>query len=86
MAAVTLGGGVRTPADAMVLLDRIASLADQPHATVSAISELLHDTYPGDLWIEPIQPDLLGEHLVQTEMQDGSEALIDLVFGERSTG
>jgi hypothetical protein len=84
MAAITLGGGVRSPADALMLFDRIASLADQPRATLSAVSDLLHDTYPGDLWIEPIQPDLLGEHLVQAEMQDGSEALMNLVFGERS--
>jgi hypothetical protein len=28
---------------------------------------LLHETYPGTKWIEPILPDLLGEHLIQVE-------------------
>ena len=57
----------------------------QPAATVAAVANLLHDAYPGDdHWIEPLRPDLLGEHLAQTigdESPDGA-AIMQRVFGE----
>jgi hypothetical protein len=46
-----------------------------------AVAALLHDAYPGSQWIEPMLPDLLGEHLVQVELGKDDGTLLDLVFG-----
>ena len=40
----------------------------------------------GERWIEPLQPDLLGEHLAQRELEKGADELLDLVLGPRSGG
>lgn len=83
-ALITLRGGASTPEDAISALRELRRLGDQPTATLSALSELLHGLYPGDLWIEPLLPDLLGEHLVQKEMERDSDELLSAAFGERS--
>ncbi len=33
------------------------------------------------LWIEPVMPDLLGEHLIEYELNRGAEELLDHVLG-----
>jgi hypothetical protein len=45
------------------------------------VVRLLHDSYPGENWIEPVQPDLLGEHLVEKELAKGESEIFDLVLG-----
>lgn len=80
MAAITLKGGVQRREDALALSMAIAFLADQSAAIREAVVQLLHETYPGARWIEPILPDLLGEQLCQEETDDDPEALLAVVF------
>jgi hypothetical protein len=86
MAVLTLGGGARTRKDAITVFEQLALLKDQPATRLNRISELLHETYPGAKWIEPLLPDLLGEHLVQVEYEKAPDALFDLVFGAQEGG
>jgi hypothetical protein len=86
MAVLTLGGGARTRAEAVAVFKQISLLKDQRAAVLNGISMLLHETYPGEKWIEPILPDLLGEHLVQVEVKKDPDALFNLVFGAREVG
>jgi hypothetical protein len=86
MAVLTLGGGTRTRGEAVAVLEQIPLLKGQDAAVLNGISVLLHETYPGAKWIEPILPDLLGEHLVQVEVEKDPDALFDLVFGAREGG
>jgi len=83
MATITLGGGAISEHVAIATLEEIPFLEGQPRAMLSAIARLLHDAYPGQKWIEPIQPDLLAEHLAVHELEHGSDALGDLVLGPR---
>lgn len=86
MAAITLGGGVQGEAEALEVLRGLQFFTDQPTAVLTAVARLLHECYPGERWIEPLQPDLLGEHLAQRELEKGADELLDLVLGPRSGG
>jgi len=86
MAAITMGGGINSEAEAVKMLRSMRFFADQPAAVLTAVARLLHEAYPGERWIEPVQPDLLGEHLVQRELEDGADELFDLVLGPKSGG
>lgn len=85
MAAITLGGGVRSEEEAIEVLSRLQAFQGQTGDVLLAVARLLRECYPGDRWIEPILPDLLGEHLVQREMERDSDELLDLVLG-KATG
>lgn len=82
MAVVTLAGGMEDRSATIALLDRIPFFANQPVAVREAIAQLLHETYPGQRWIEPVLPDPLGEQLCQEELEEDQDALLALVFGE----
>ena len=87
MAALTLGGGARTRKDAVAVFRQIPLLSDQKTAVLNGVSTLLHDTYPGAKSDRAeYLPDLLGEHLVQVEVEKAPDALFDLVFGAREAG
>jgi CHAT domain-containing protein len=86
LAAITLGGGVQGESEAIEVLRGLQFFTDQPAAVLTSVARLLHECYPGERWIEPIQPDLLGEHLVQRELEQGADELLDLVLGPRSGG
>lgn len=81
MAAITLGGGVRGEGEAVAILRRLQAFAGHTGDVLLEVAHLLHECYPGDRWIEPVLPDLLGEHLVQREMERGADELLDLVLG-----
>lgn len=70
MALFTLIGGAGTQRDALIYLAKLPSFKDQMQATRDAAAGLLHECYPGIRWIEPVQPDLLGEELVGAEASD----------------
>jgi hypothetical protein len=85
MATVTLGGGATTQDEAVTILKQIPLLKEENTALLKELSDLLHDVYPGKKWIEPVLPDLLGEHLVQEEMKFGSQetdVIFNLIFGQ----
>jgi hypothetical protein len=63
-AVVTLAGEATDHAGAIRLLSGVPLLADQPVAVIEGVAELLHRLYPGEYWLQGVQPDLLGEHLV----------------------
>ncbi|MCP4661443.1 MAG: CHAT domain-containing protein [bacterium] len=86
MAAMTLGGGVDGESNAVAAIGRLQLFADQKTDVLVAVARLLHDSYPGDRWIDPILPDLLGEHLIMREMEKGSDELLDLVLGTAGDG
>lgn len=82
MAAITLGGGVAGEDQAIELLRALSIFRGVTGDILTSVARLLHECYPGNRWIEPILPDLLGEHLVQRELEDGGEEeLFDFVLG-----
>lgn len=85
MAAITLGGGVQGETEALEVLRALRFFENQPAAVLTGVARLLHECYPGEHWIEPLQPDLLGEHLAQRELEQGADELLDLVLGPRSS-
>ncbi len=85
MAAVTLGGGVRNEEDARLLLSSLSFFEGQAPSVLFAVADLMHACYAGKLWIEPVQPTLLGEHLIERELETGSDELLNLVLGPYTT-
>lgn len=83
MAVLSLGGGALTREIALEVARGVPLLHGQPETILASLVGVLHDAYPGSRWIEPLQPDLLGEHLCQTKLEGHSdrEALYDMVFG-----
>ncbi len=84
MAMITLGGGVESEDQAVAAIGALRLFADQDRSILVQVARLLHESYPGGRWIEPILPDLLGEHLIQRELEKDSDELLDLVLGPRS--
>jgi tetratricopeptide (TPR) repeat protein len=64
LALVTLAGGVDDGGGARRLLGRAPKLAGVLPAKCDRLIEMLHRLYPGERFLEPVRPDLLGEHLV----------------------
>lgn len=67
MAVITLAGGAANERQAIEILRRLDVFATERAAVLSSVARLLHETYPGERWIEPLQPDPLGEHLAWRE-------------------
>ncbi len=81
MAAFTLGGGAKTQLEAVSSLRELAFFAAKDPQLLEDVARVLHDSYADDKqFIAPLQPDLLGEHLIHREMEQGADELIDLVF------
>jgi hypothetical protein len=79
-ALVTLAGKLDTREDAITLLSRAPALGGQPATAVSAIADLFHTLYPGDGYIEGVQPDLLGEQLLRRQLPE-TPTLPMVLFG-----
>ncbi len=80
MAALTLGGGAETETEAVASFEELEFFKASDRSVVVGVARLLHQLYPGDQWIEPLQPDLLGEHLIESELEAGADDLLDLVL------
>ncbi len=83
MAAITLGGGVETQEQAIQTIGQLACFAHHPEVVLADIVRLLHRYYPGDSrkqWIEPLQPDLLGRHLIKRQLEAHSDDLFQAVL------
>src|SRR5215208_2256153 len=89
VAAVTLVGGARTLQHAQALLDRVLKdLPLQPHHPATILG-LLIDLYAGSRgadgrYIDPLQPDLLGEELVAEALNRNGELLGRILDGADS--
>jgi hypothetical protein len=70
MALTTLNQGIETKAMGLEMLGVVPLLDGQPPHVLNELNNLLSDCYPGAKWIEPVQPDLLGEHLYDTYLED----------------
>ena len=79
MAAVTAYMGAETEADGMRILQGLPFFSGQPTATLHALNKILADCYPGKKWIEPVQPDLLGERLFDVYTDD--PVLKETIYG-----
>jgi hypothetical protein len=71
----TLAGRIGTREEAIKLIGKAPALAGQPATTVAELAGLLHTLYPGDGWLEGVQPDLLGEHLLLRAGQEDPSIL-----------
>ncbi len=80
MAAITLGGGAETETEAVASFEELDFFKGSDRAALVKVARLLHELYPGGQWIEPLQPDLLGEHLIDRELEAGSEDLLELIL------
>ena len=80
LAVLTLGGGAASLAEALTVLSKLTLFQGQPTAVLYSVAHVLHNAYAGSQWIDPVQPDLLGEHLVQEALADGSEELLQLAL------
>jgi nucleoside phosphorylase len=90
MAAITLNGGIPDLQTGRRMLEQLPVFAREPQRVLDATLRLLREAYPGDpaadgIWVEPLLPDLLGEHLVgELGDDENSEAVMRLLFSSRS--
>jgi hypothetical protein len=69
-AVATMAGTAADRGQATRLLSRAPLLSGQPPLVVDRVAELLHRLYPGDAWLQGVQPDLLGERVVEQALRD----------------
>ncbi len=79
-AAFTLLGGSTDRASAIAIIRTVPSFAGQPHATLGRVFEVLRTLYPHELHrgIGAVQPDLIGEYLVDQRLSEVPETLDSL--------
>lgn len=81
-AVATLAGSAHDRPAAIDLIRAVPLLAGQPEVVLDQIVELLHRLYPSERWLAGVQPDLLGERLVERVTEDDPRLLA--LFGNRS--
>ena len=65
MAAAVYGfSGIRTLADAQTLFTGTGEFRDLPAHQLAALFERMRALYPGEFFLNPLQPDLVGERLL----------------------
>ncbi len=67
-AMATLAGRVETKGNATVLIASAPLMRGQPADRVGQAAAVLHRLYPGPGWLNGLQPDVIGEHLVAREV------------------
>jgi hypothetical protein len=75
LALTTLAGGVESKTEAQELLRRVPNLAGLAPPKRDRLIDVLHRLYPGEQHLEPLRPDLLGEHLVGRALDDAPDLL-----------
>lgn len=73
MSAISACGGIQNRRAAVILIQELQYFHDQPMAVVETVADVLHNCYPGTAWIEPVQPDLLMEYMVEKATQEYPE-------------
>lgn len=82
LAEVYSRGGVGSRQEALTIFRQLPFFEGRPADLLDEAATLLHECYPGeDCWIEAIQPDLLGEHLIMREHSSMGKAITDDIFG-----
>lgn len=67
------------------LLRLLPDLHDATAERRNRLSRWVHDRYPGPQWWNPLEPDLLGEHLVATTFSRQPEVLRGVLTGDDPT-
>lgn len=80
VALATLAGAT-SEAEAVELLRLVPDLADSTVERRSQLARWVAGLYPGSEWWNPLEPDLLGEHLVATTLQDTPGAIRGVLDG-----
>jgi tetratricopeptide (TPR) repeat protein len=75
LALVTLAGGVENKAEARTLAGRAPNVSGLTPPKRDRLIDLLHRLYPGERYLEPVRPDLLGEDLVDRALCKDPELL-----------
>lgn len=83
MATITAKRGVDTRAAWLELAATLPELADQPVALQARVGEVLAGPYPGEQWIEPLLPDLLGEQLGLEVLTTHGDEIFTSLLGPR---
>lgn len=81
LALITLAGGAASETAAVDEIRKLRFFRDREHDVLVSVVRLLRECYPGSLWIEPLQPDTLGQHLYRRELQDGADELLTIATG-----
>jgi tetratricopeptide (TPR) repeat protein len=68
------------------LLRLLPDLVDADAERCGSLARWVHELYPGARWWNPLEPDLLGEHLVADTFTDQPEVLAGVLAGEDSEG
>lgn len=81
MATITLAGGVESEHQAVLAMRGLRFFQDEKESILISVARILRETYPGEhYWIEPVLPDLLGEHLIQRELEVDSTEMMELIL------
>ena len=73
--------GVWKKEEAIEMLQRLPHFEEENWRILDAVSELLHDSYGGDeKYIEPLQPDLLGDYLIRKVLTKHGEEFFERVL------
>lgn len=70
MAFVTMKKGIATRESGIEYLRSFTYFNDLDNHILNALNQMLSECYPGPNWIEPIQPDLLGDRLISVAFED----------------
>jgi hypothetical protein len=81
MAAITLIKGVPDRTQALDVLRSLSFFAGEREPMLEAVAQVLHDAYGGRMWIDPLQPDLLGEHLVSKAFREYGRETFRKILG-----
>lgn len=87
MAVVTMNFGLGNKQAGLALLEALPFFSGQPQAVLESVNQLLADCYPGERWIEPVLPDLLGERLCERILSDEeTQTIIYSLFLPKESG
>ncbi len=85
MAVITMAGGTDSERQTVEMLGKLDFFQEEKQQLLLGAVKLLHELYPAnDGWIAPVMPDLLGEHLIQREMEIDANELLNLVLGPKA--
>ena len=79
-AAMATLAGTMDMQQAKAMLGRCPRLQGKDIDVIEDVAAILHETYPGAGYISGVQPDIVGEHLVATAIEN-DQSLLDAFFG-----
>ena len=75
-ALITLSGGLEDRDTGCTLIRKLPIAQGQPVTVLYRVIDLLHQLYPGRVYLDAVRPDLIGEHLIERVLNNG-HAIID---------